>query len=91
MSVAHCICHNVPFTRVVQLRAQGRTFDEIRHETRCCTGCTLCEPYVRLAIETGRDTFPILSPGDIDAVLARAAPGTPLPPPPPPAPPARRP
>ncbi|MFN0011644.1 MAG: bacterioferritin-associated ferredoxin [Phycisphaerales bacterium] len=78
MSVTHCICHNVPFSRVVALRAQGRTFEQIRQETRCCTGCTLCEPYVRLAIETGRETFPILSSGEIEAVLARAAPGPPL-------------
>lgn len=79
MSVAHCICHNVPFSRVVQLRTLGRTFAQIREETRCCTGCTLCEPYVRLAIETGRDTFPILSTGQIEAVLARAACGPPRP------------
>ena len=74
MSVQRCICHNVPFTTVVALRDQGLNFVAIRERTRCCTGCTLCEPYVRLAIETGRTSFAPLSPVEAAQIMARAVP-----------------
>lgn len=80
MSVNRCICHDVPFTRIAQLRNAGLTFAQVRAQTRCCTGCSLCEPYVRLTLETGRTEFPVLTPAQVDAVMARAhsqpAPGT---------------
>ncbi len=75
MAVDRCICRDVPFMRIAALRAAGRTLAQVREETGCGTGCTLCEPYVRLTMETGRTSFPVLSPGEIEAVMARSGPG----------------
>lgn len=71
MAVDRCICHDVPFTRIAALRAAGCTFEEVREQTKCCTGCTLCEPYVRLTLETGRTEFAVMTPAEVEAVLAR--------------------
>lgn len=68
-AVTRCVCRDVPFTRIAALhRDQGLDFDAIRARTGCCTGCSMCEPYVRLTIATGRTSHPIL-----DAKAARDA------------------
>ena len=75
MAVSRCICHNVPFTRVKHLAAEGCTFAEISAQTKCCTGCKMCEPYVRTVIKTGHTFLPILGPAQIRAIMAEAAGG----------------
>jgi len=64
-AVTRCVCRDVPFTRVAALHAEGLDFDAIRARTGCCTGCSMCEPYVRLTIATGRTSHPILDSKDL--------------------------
>lgn len=68
MTVDRCVCLNVPFSEMLSLRAQGVTFTEIQERTGCCSGCGMCEPYVRLALATGKAELPVLRGRD----LARA-------------------
>ncbi len=60
MSVDRCVCMNVPFSEMLELRAQGLSFADIRERTGCCSGCGMCEPYVRVALATGRTELPVL-------------------------------
>ncbi|MGP1273588.1 MAG: (2Fe-2S)-binding protein [Phycisphaerales bacterium] len=73
MPVDRCVCHAVPFTELTRLIDAGlRTVDELSERTACCTGCGMCEPYVRLVIATGRTSFPPLSPAAIERAILEA-------------------
>ena len=63
MAVDRCICTDVSFRDLIdRARRDGLTFEQLRERTGCAAGCALCEPYVRLALRTGRDQFDVLSP-----------------------------
>ncbi|MBL9033038.1 MAG: (2Fe-2S)-binding protein [Phycisphaerae bacterium] len=67
-----CVCRHVPFEAILRLRDQGVTDErELQRRTGFGTGCGTCVPYVRLALATGHGRLPILSPAEIDAILAR--------------------
>jgi bacterioferritin-associated ferredoxin len=55
---------------------EGLSFEQLRERTGCSTGCTTCEPYVRLMIKTGCTDFPVLSADQVREVMRDAAPGT---------------
>jgi len=60
--VDRCVCAGVTFAEVLRLhREDGLTRTEIRERTGVCRGCTLCEPYVRLTLRTGRVRHPVLT------------------------------
>lgn len=69
MGVSRCICHNVPFTTIAEMAKRGMTFAQIQTETKCSTGCAMCEPYVHVVIRTGRTIVPVLSQAQVDAVM----------------------
>lgn len=69
MGVTRCVCHNVPFTTIAEMAKRGMTFAQIQAETKCSTGCAMCEPYVRVVIRTGRTFVPVLSQAQVDAVM----------------------
>ncbi len=77
MPVDRCVCHSVPFTELKKLADAGmRTIDELSERTACCTGCGMCEPYVRLMLRTGETSFPVLPPHEIERILREpSAPG----------------
>jgi bacterioferritin-associated ferredoxin len=67
MAVDRCVCHEITFAALKRLAdTEGLDFDGLRARTRCCTGCGLCEPYVRLMLKDGRTSFPVLT-GPTDA------------------------
>ncbi len=56
--VDRCICAEVTFDRLKRLsEREGLSLEQLRQRTGCCTGCTMCEPYVRLMLRTGRTEF----------------------------------
>jgi len=58
MSVDRCICHSISFDALKQIAAEGQLdFDALSQQTKCCTGCGLCEPYVRQMLATGFTRF----------------------------------
>lgn len=79
MSVDRCICHDVPFRRVLDLAADGATFEQICDQTGCGTGCGMCEPYARLALFLGVDRLPVLTPQQCQAIRIAVAARQPLP------------
>lgn len=68
--VDRCICKDVGFTRIAELRAEGCGYEQAVERTGCCTGCGLCEPYVRLVLLTGSTVLPVLSPAQIARLQA---------------------
>lgn len=70
--VDRCVCHQVPFTHVRELHARGLSLEQIAQQTRCGTGCGLCQPYLAIVCATGRTRMGLMNPAQIAAVLAAA-------------------
>ncbi|MGP1345486.1 MAG: (2Fe-2S)-binding protein [Phycisphaerales bacterium] len=63
MPVDRCVCYDISFRELIDLaRAEGLTLDQLKQRTGCCTGCTTCEPYVRIALTTGKSSLPVMPP-----------------------------
>lgn len=63
MAVDRCVCHAITFQSLKAIAAsRGLDFNDLRAATKCCTGCGLCEPYVKLMLRTGRTEFGVLPP-----------------------------
>lgn len=68
--VNRCVCVNITFERLLALhREHGWDLETLKHETGCCTGCTTCEPYIRLTLRTGETSHPVLSPREAAAAM----------------------
>lgn len=75
MGVDRCVCLDVSFASLIALhRDQGLGLEQLKDQTGCCTGCTTCEPYVRLALQTGRAVLPVLSPAEQDRIMREPTP-----------------
>lgn len=58
MPVDRCVCHSLTFESLRAIAAsRGLDFDGLKQQTGCSTGCTMCEPYVRLMLSTGQTRF----------------------------------
>ncbi|MEM9167305.1 MAG: (2Fe-2S)-binding protein [Planctomycetota bacterium] len=75
MPVDRCVCHRVPFTELAERLRDGRavTLEDLADQTGCSTGCGMCEPYVRLVIATGRTSYSVLPPHEIERILEDAS------------------
>lgn len=61
--VDRCVCLDITFSDLKRRhKTEGLDLESLKKETGCCTGCTSCEPYVRLMLKTGRTRFAVLSP-----------------------------
>lgn len=71
MAVDRCYCHQVTFAKLKELAARtGPDLDALSKATGCGTGCGLCIPYIRVMLKTGQTDLPVLSPADVQRVLA---------------------
>jgi bacterioferritin-associated ferredoxin len=62
MAVDRCVCHEVPFAHLLELhRSEGLSLEQLSERTGCCTGCTSCEPYVKIALATGETDLPVMN------------------------------
>ncbi len=66
--VNRCVCHDVPFSKVRALRDRGMSLAQISEETKCCTGCGTCRPYILLVMATGRTSLPVLTAAQVLAI-----------------------
>lgn len=63
MPVNRCICHQISFSDIKTIaNARGlTTVQELRAEKICSTNCRLCEPYIKMLLQSGNTSFkPIL-------------------------------
>lgn len=70
MAIDRCFCHKVPFTQLKQLidNGVGDDIDELSRQTRCGTSCGICLPYIKLVIQTGQTSLPVLSTQQFEAL-----------------------
>ncbi|MBY0262357.1 MAG: (2Fe-2S)-binding protein [Phycisphaerales bacterium] len=62
MPVSRCVCHRLPFEDLkARAAARSLSFEQLKQETRCASGCGMCEPYVRLMLVTGETSFRVLT------------------------------
>ncbi len=60
MTVRACICHDLSFERLRAIaQSRGLDLQALKDATGCCTSCSLCEPFVRLMLKTGRTEFDV--------------------------------
>ncbi len=61
MPISRCICHKITFEELLRIaREKGlKTVEELQSENLGSTQCKLCEPYLKLMLETGRTSFPV--------------------------------
>ncbi|MGE3107517.1 MAG: bacterioferritin-associated ferredoxin [Phycisphaerales bacterium] len=66
MPVDRCICQSITFAALRELaRSRSLDLDGLKRETGCAMRCTLCEPYLKLMLRTGRTQF---EPGEAAGV-----------------------
>ena len=62
MAVTRCICHDITFAELLELRDRtGADFDQLTEMTGAGTSCGMCREYIRTALRTGRTSLPLLS------------------------------
>jgi len=67
VQVDRCVCHDVPFSELIRLaETEGLSLDDLERRTGCCTGCGMCEAYVRLALATGEASLPVIAPEEAE-------------------------
>lgn len=58
LSIAYCVCRNIPFARLLPAARTGSwTLEDLMRETGCGAGCGLCRPYLRRMLESGQTVF----------------------------------
>lgn len=68
--VTRCVCRDLPFENLLATARENELdFEALRDRTGCCTGCSMCEPYVRLTLATGRTAHPVLDGPAVRAAL----------------------
>ena len=69
MNVDRCVCHSMTFEELKAVARAGQLdFDALQARTGCCTGCRMCEPYVRRMLRTGETRIPLMGgdPGSLE-------------------------
>lgn len=70
MAVDRCVCHEVEFSELLKLhRDQGLSLEQLKNRTGCCTGCTSCEPYVKICLATGEVDLPVMNGRELHEAL----------------------
>ncbi len=70
MPVDRCVCHNVTLAQLKAISNKATTVEELSEQTKCCTGCGMCRPYVVLMLRTGGTSFPVLPPHEAEQIAA---------------------
>ena len=52
--VNRCICFDTTFAEILRRLEDGQSIDDIVDETGCGSGCSMCQPYIKLTILTNQ-------------------------------------
>jgi bacterioferritin-associated ferredoxin len=68
MPVDRCVCFNVTLAQLKQYAQEHQCgFDELQRVFGCGRGCSLCVPYVKAMLATGRTSFPADQPAPTES------------------------
>jgi bacterioferritin-associated ferredoxin len=73
--IDRCYCHDVTLSSIIeQARISPVELDlaAIGDLTGAGTSCGLCRPYIRAALATGRERFPVMDEQSLDRLVALA-------------------
>lgn len=60
MPVDRCVCFDITFAELRDAaQRDSLDFEQLRQRFGCGRGCSLCVPYVKLMLETGRTSFQV--------------------------------
>ncbi|MDF1810532.1 MAG: hypothetical protein P1U42_12650 [Phycisphaerales bacterium] len=75
LGVDRCVCHKISFATLIpiieSLKAEGissesEIMEQLKAQSKCMSGCTMCEPYIRLVVHTGDTSFSPICPSSPD-------------------------
>ena len=70
--INRCICHNVSFAKMLQLMAdKNLTIKEAMEKTGAGGNCGLCIPYIRLSVEIGKTSHPVIDRGKSNSMVRK--------------------
>ncbi len=73
--VDQCCCAGVTFAQLLTLiETRSLNYEQLQDATGCGTQCAMCEPYVRLVIQTRKTAFVPLTASQIDAIMCKPRP-----------------
>lgn len=62
MCVDRCICSEISFRTLIEIASrESLDFDELCERTGAAQSCSMCAPYLRAALRTGRVSFPVMT------------------------------
>ncbi len=67
MPIDRCVCRQIPFEELRDIAAEESLgLDALLDTTGCGSSCGLCVPYIQAMLATGRTTFPVMSPRELE-------------------------
>ncbi|MCC6968656.1 MAG: hypothetical protein IT434_00385 [Phycisphaerales bacterium] len=67
MPIDRCVCRQIPFEELRDIAAEESLgFEALLDTTGCGSSCGLCVPYIQAMLATGRTTFPVMSPRELE-------------------------
>ena len=73
MPIDRCVCRQIPFEELRDIAAEESLgFEALLDTTGCGSSCGLCVPYIQAMLATGRTTFPVMSPRELERMCKGA-------------------
>ena len=73
MPIDRCVCRRIPFETQRDIAAEESLgLEALLDATGCGSSCGLCVPYIQAMLATGRTTFPVMSPRDLERMCKDA-------------------
>lgn len=67
MPIDRCVCRQIQFEELRDIAAEESLgFEALLDSTGCGSSCGLCVPYIQAMLATGRTTFPVMSPRELE-------------------------
>lgn len=70
--VDRCVCINITFEKLKSMHAEeGLDLEALKDRTGVCSGCAMCEPYIRTMLRTGETCFRPMSPREAAGAMKK--------------------
>ncbi len=67
MPIDRCVCRQISFDTLRDIAAEESLgIEALLDSTGCGSSCGLCVPYIQAMLATGRTSFPVMSPRELE-------------------------